>query len=359
MSSDDITFLADGLSSIDYYPFGMLKNTGAPDSTNYLFGFQGQEKDDEVKGDGNSYYTEFRMYDPRLGRWLSTDKIQKYHESPYVAFGNNPNNFIDPDGLDRIGLIQEHWEQARREEEAMYRNELENQSPRITNPNPEEFQREIERRMNAKYYLIDEQPQEQLSAENQNMSISRDLSPGNQSISSEGRTSSGIQDLSIEAEEDFNDFMTSNYTEGALEGAGVAGTVNDAIDPVLESRRALQGTQYADDVGEAIRRANWSSGLVMPSLTSLRSTPVKLLPGIGSAIAVVGMVHDINENTNAYYNGDIGLGRLIWRDVGSISTTVVSIPAPFLGVAIDYIVFKGGEASFDFLYEYQQNDENW
>jgi hypothetical protein len=31
--------------------------------------FQGQEMDDEVKGDGNSVNISFRMHDPRLGRW--------------------------------------------------------------------------------------------------------------------------------------------------------------------------------------------------------------------------------------------------------------------------------------------------
>jgi len=41
----------------------------------YRYGFNGMEKDDEVKGKGNSYTTHFRMLDPRLGRWLSTDPI--------------------------------------------------------------------------------------------------------------------------------------------------------------------------------------------------------------------------------------------------------------------------------------------
>jgi hypothetical protein len=36
----------------------------------YRYGFQNQEKDDEVKGAGNSYTTEFSQYDPRVGRWL-------------------------------------------------------------------------------------------------------------------------------------------------------------------------------------------------------------------------------------------------------------------------------------------------
>jgi RHS repeat-associated protein len=60
------------------------------------------ESDDEVKGQSNSYTTEFRQYDPRLGRWLSLDpKMAKYpSESPYVAFHNNPIYWTDPLGDD-------------------------------------------------------------------------------------------------------------------------------------------------------------------------------------------------------------------------------------------------------------------
>lgn len=59
------------------------------------------EKDPEVKGDGNSYTTEFRQYDPRVGRWLSLDPLMSMFPdmSPYVAFDNNPVYFVDPYGL--------------------------------------------------------------------------------------------------------------------------------------------------------------------------------------------------------------------------------------------------------------------
>ena len=50
------------------------------------------EKDDEVKLNSNSYSTEFREYDPRIGRWLSIEPLAyKFpSQSPYVAFDNNP-----------------------------------------------------------------------------------------------------------------------------------------------------------------------------------------------------------------------------------------------------------------------------
>ena len=62
------------------------------------FGYNGMEKDDEIKGKGNSYTTEFRMYDSRLCRWLSTDPIFHEWESPYAGMGNNPVVFVDPEG---------------------------------------------------------------------------------------------------------------------------------------------------------------------------------------------------------------------------------------------------------------------
>ena len=48
----------------------------------YRYGYQGSEKDNEVKGNGNHYTTEFRQLDPRLGRWFSVDPILQFWQSP-------------------------------------------------------------------------------------------------------------------------------------------------------------------------------------------------------------------------------------------------------------------------------------
>ena len=66
----------------------------------YRFGYQGSEKDNEVSGDGNSYTTEFRQLDPRLGRWFSVDPVFQPWQSPYTSMDNNPINLNDPRGLD-------------------------------------------------------------------------------------------------------------------------------------------------------------------------------------------------------------------------------------------------------------------
>ncbi|MBW6484347.1 MAG: hypothetical protein K0B10_14990 [Vicingaceae bacterium] len=64
----------------------------------YRYGFNGQEKDNEVAGSGNSYSAEFWQYDSRLGRRWNPDPIIKPWQSPYVTFDNNPIFFIDPSG---------------------------------------------------------------------------------------------------------------------------------------------------------------------------------------------------------------------------------------------------------------------
>jgi len=68
--------------------------------SNYRFGFNGKEKDDETKGIGNSIDFGSRAYDPRLGKWLSLDPLyDKYpYLSPYNFVGNKPLIAIDPDG---------------------------------------------------------------------------------------------------------------------------------------------------------------------------------------------------------------------------------------------------------------------
>ena len=56
----------------------------------YRYGYQGEYAEDETKEDGiksNSF--QLRLYNPRLGRWMSPDPYGQYH-SPYLAMGNDP-----------------------------------------------------------------------------------------------------------------------------------------------------------------------------------------------------------------------------------------------------------------------------
>jgi RHS repeat-associated protein len=71
-------------------------------ATPHRFTFNGMEKDDEVKGLGNSLDFGARIYDSRLGRWLSVDPLQAKFTplSPYNYVANSPLQFIDINGED-------------------------------------------------------------------------------------------------------------------------------------------------------------------------------------------------------------------------------------------------------------------
>ncbi len=43
----------------------------------YRYGFNGKEGDDEIKGDDNQQDYGMRIYDPRVGRFLSVDPIAR------------------------------------------------------------------------------------------------------------------------------------------------------------------------------------------------------------------------------------------------------------------------------------------
>lgn len=109
ISENELNFYSSVLiKNADYYPFGMVmpgrSNDYAPES-GYRFAFNGMEQDNEVSGNGNSYTTEFRQYDPRLGRWKSLDPLMHMFPSmsPYCAFDNNPIYYTDIYGLSSEG----------------------------------------------------------------------------------------------------------------------------------------------------------------------------------------------------------------------------------------------------------------
>ena len=68
----------------------------------YRYGFNGQEKDDEIKGDGNSLNFKYRMHDPRIGRFFAVDPLApKYPElSVYQFAGNTPIWARELEGLE-------------------------------------------------------------------------------------------------------------------------------------------------------------------------------------------------------------------------------------------------------------------
>lgn len=87
-------------SAQDYAPFGMGLQGRGFDAGNYRYGFNGKEKDDEVKGEGNQQDYGMRIYDPRIGKFLSVDPLTQEYPwyTPYQFAGNTPIQAIDRDG---------------------------------------------------------------------------------------------------------------------------------------------------------------------------------------------------------------------------------------------------------------------
>lgn len=93
-----------------YYPGGMVMPDRSFSYENYVFGFNGKLKDEELSGSGNSYDFGDRLYNPRLVRWNSPDVLEgKYPRlSTYSFCGNNPIIFKDYNSKDWV--ITTHYD---------------------------------------------------------------------------------------------------------------------------------------------------------------------------------------------------------------------------------------------------------
>jgi RHS repeat-associated protein len=77
----------------------------------YRFGVQGQDKDDEIHGaTGSSVSFEYRMHDPRVGRFLSMDPLASHYPfySPYSFSGNRVIDAVELEGLEPGVLFGSH-----------------------------------------------------------------------------------------------------------------------------------------------------------------------------------------------------------------------------------------------------------
>ena len=90
-----------------YTPFGSLVPNRHASSEDYRYGFQNQEKDDEIKGEGNSINYTFRIHDLRVGRFFAIDPLFKKdpYNSPY-AFSEN--RVIDAKELEGLEITYVH-----------------------------------------------------------------------------------------------------------------------------------------------------------------------------------------------------------------------------------------------------------
>jgi RHS repeat-associated protein len=111
-------------SATEYYSFGWQKpgrNDVYNDYGKYRFGFNGKENDDDVKGEGNQQDYGMRIYDPRVGRFLSVDPItNKYPElTPYQFASNTPIQAIDLDGTEGEYSMDSENEKLKRQGQTM------------------------------------------------------------------------------------------------------------------------------------------------------------------------------------------------------------------------------------------------
>jgi RHS repeat-associated protein len=74
----------------------------------HRFTFNGKEADNDVYGMGNLYDYGFRIYNPRLGKFLSVDPLSKSFPfyTPYQFSGNKPICSIDLDGREDIYYLE-------------------------------------------------------------------------------------------------------------------------------------------------------------------------------------------------------------------------------------------------------------
>lgn len=81
----------------------MLVPNRHANSSSYRYGFQGQEMDNEIKGEGNNINFTYRMHDPRVGRFFAVDPMEGYlpWNSPYAFSENNVISHVELEGLQR------------------------------------------------------------------------------------------------------------------------------------------------------------------------------------------------------------------------------------------------------------------
>ena len=91
----------------DYYLFGLTMAGRNYQDSLYRYGFNGKEKDDQGEWGSTNYDYGARIYNPKLGRWLSLDPLQSEYPgmSPYHAIANSPTWYVDRDGRDNIIYI--------------------------------------------------------------------------------------------------------------------------------------------------------------------------------------------------------------------------------------------------------------
>jgi hypothetical protein len=91
---------------IDYHSFGMTMpgKSWTASGTGYRWGFQAQESDNELFGDGNASFFKYRISDNRIGRFFALDPLAPEYpwNSPYAFSENRLIDGIELEGLEVV-----------------------------------------------------------------------------------------------------------------------------------------------------------------------------------------------------------------------------------------------------------------
>jgi RHS repeat-associated protein len=99
-----------GACSYEVYGTLLDGRHGEQNGSDYRYGFQGQEADDEIKGEGNSYNYTYRMHDPRIGRFFAIDPLAPQYPwyTPYQFSGNKVIDHVELEGLEEFSTHAEY-----------------------------------------------------------------------------------------------------------------------------------------------------------------------------------------------------------------------------------------------------------
>jgi len=102
-----------------YDPWGLeLKGIVKQGAYRYTFNAQSEKQADLNGGKGYFYETDWRGYDPQLGRFHAIDQLADFYPgiTPYQFAFNNPISFNDPTGVEGVGPEGENLEYDKRKE---------------------------------------------------------------------------------------------------------------------------------------------------------------------------------------------------------------------------------------------------
>jgi hypothetical protein len=103
-TTQPITYSLDNLSIFYSYPYTVENCDNLADG--YRFGFQGQEKESDIYGEGNAYDFKFRVHDARIGRFFAVDPLYKAFpwNSPYAFSENRVIDAIELEGGEKLKI---------------------------------------------------------------------------------------------------------------------------------------------------------------------------------------------------------------------------------------------------------------